>query len=45
MKQEGYAAGNIVAGYMHVHLGSYPAAARRWVEHCLAYRQERYIQG
>lgn len=45
LKQEGYAAGNIVAGYTHVHLGSYPAAARRWVEHCLAYRQERYMQG
>ncbi|WP_458461066.1 cobyrinate a,c-diamide synthase [Paenibacillus sp.] len=44
LKQEGYAAGNIVAGYTHVHLGSYPAAARRWVEHGLAYRQERYIQ-
>ncbi|MEK4664930.1 cobyrinate a,c-diamide synthase [Priestia sp. FSL H7-0729] len=44
LKQEGYAAGNIVAGYTHIHLGSYPAAARRWVEHCRAYRQERYIQ-
>ncbi|MCF7756964.1 cobyrinate a,c-diamide synthase [Paenibacillus xylanexedens] len=44
LKQEGYAAGNIVAGYTHVHLGSYPAAAQRWVEHCLAYRQERYMQ-
>lgn len=44
LKQEGYAAGNIVAGYTHVHLGSYPAAARRWVEHCQAYRKERYIQ-
>ncbi|WFR64089.1 cobyrinate a,c-diamide synthase [Paenibacillus amylolyticus] len=44
LKQEGYAAGNIVAGYTHVHLGSYPEAARRWVEHCLAYRKERYIQ-
>lgn len=44
LKQEGYAAGNIVAGYTHVHLGSYPAAARRWVEHCLAYRQERDMQ-
>lgn len=44
LKQEGYASGNIVAGYTHVHLGSYPAAARRWVEHCLAYRQERYGQ-
>ncbi|WP_251035106.1 cobyrinate a,c-diamide synthase [Paenibacillus polymyxa] len=42
LKQEGYAAGNIVAGYTHIHLGSYPSAARRWVEHCLAYRQERY---
>ncbi|WP_340399711.1 hypothetical protein [Paenibacillus sp. FSL H8-0079] len=45
LKQEGYAAGNIVAGYTYVHLGSYPAAARRWVERCLAYRQERYMQG
>ncbi|MFS0872327.1 cobyrinate a,c-diamide synthase [Paenibacillus xylanilyticus] len=38
LKQEGYASGHIVAGYTHVHLGSYPGAARRWVEHCLTYR-------
>lgn len=40
VKQEGYAAGSIVAGYTHVHLGSYPAAAQRWVEHCRLYRQQ-----
>ena len=38
-KQEGYASGNIVAGYTHVHLGSDPQAAQRWVEHCRLYRE------
>ncbi|WP_418039615.1 cobyrinate a,c-diamide synthase [Paenibacillus xylanilyticus] len=41
MKQEGYARGNVVAGYTHVHLGSHPGAAGRWVQHCLSYRLRR----
>jgi cobyrinic acid a,c-diamide synthase len=40
-KQEGYALGNIVAGYTHVHLGSDPQAAQRWVEHCRLYREHQ----
>ena len=40
-KQEGYAAGSIVAGYTHVHLGSDPQAAQRWVEHCRLYREHQ----
>ena len=40
-KQEGYASGNIVAGYTHVHLGSDPQAAQRWVEHCRLYRENQ----
>lgn len=40
-KQEGYALGNIVAGYTHVHLGSDPQAAQRWVEHCRLYRKHQ----
>lgn len=40
-KQEGYALGNIVAGYTHVHFGSDPQAAQRWVEHCRLYREQR----
>lgn len=41
IKQEGYARGNVVAGYTHVHLGSHPGAAGRWVQHCLSYRLRR----
>ena len=41
MKQEGYARGNVVAGYTHIHLGSHPGAAERWVRYCLAYRLRR----
>lgn len=40
-KQEGYASGSIVAGYTHVHLGSDPQAAQRWVEHCRLYRHHQ----
>ncbi|MBY0204128.1 cobyrinate a,c-diamide synthase [Paenibacillus cucumis (ex Kampfer et al. 2016)] len=40
-KQEGYASGSIVAGYTHVHLGSDPQAAQRWVEHCRLYREHQ----
>ncbi|MCK6150211.1 cobyrinate a,c-diamide synthase [Paenibacillus silvae] len=43
LKQEGYAAGSVVAGYTHIHLGSYPAAAQRWVHHCKVYRQRRTL--
>jgi len=38
MKAEGYAAGSVMAGYTHVHFGSNPAAAQRWVTHCLHYK-------
>ena len=41
LKHEGYASGSIVAGYTHVHFGSYPEAAKRWVEHCRMYRQDQ----
>ncbi|WP_260984701.1 cobyrinate a,c-diamide synthase [Paenibacillus xylanexedens] len=41
VKQEGYALGSIVAGYTHVHLGSDPQAAQRWVEHCRLYREHQ----
>lgn len=41
MKQEGYARGNVVAGYTHVHLGSHPGAAVRWVQHCLSFGLRR----
>lgn len=38
MKAEGYAAGSVMAGYTHVHFGSNPNAAQRWVSHCLDYK-------
>ncbi|MFB5266813.1 cobyrinate a,c-diamide synthase [Paenibacillus enshidis] len=34
---EGYAQGNILAGYTHVHLASQPKAAERWVQACSLY--------
>ncbi|WP_019119450.1 cobyrinate a,c-diamide synthase [Brevibacillus massiliensis] len=33
-KQEGYLAGNLVAGYTHFHFGSNPAVVVRWIEQC-----------
>ncbi|WP_128103878.1 cobyrinate a,c-diamide synthase [Paenibacillus sp. DCT19] len=41
LKPEGYNSGHILAGYTHVHLGSNPGAAYRWVEHCRMYRQSK----
>ncbi|WP_310137906.1 cobyrinate a,c-diamide synthase [Paenibacillus amylolyticus] len=41
LKPEGYNSGHILAGYTHVHLGSNPEAAHRWVEHCRMYRQSK----
>jgi cobyrinic acid a,c-diamide synthase len=34
-KPEGYAQGNLVAGYTHLHFGSNPELAKRWIERCL----------
>jgi len=33
-KPEGYAQGNLVAGYTHLHFGSNPKLVRRWIERC-----------
>lgn len=34
IKQEGFAQGNLVAGYTHLHFGSRPELAKRWIERC-----------
>lgn len=34
-KPEGFAAGNLVAGYTHLHFGSNPELVTRWIERCL----------
>lgn len=37
LQSEGYAKGNLLAAYTHIHLASLPKAAARWVEKCRAY--------
>jgi cobyrinic acid a,c-diamide synthase len=39
LQSEGYAKGNLLAAYTHIHLASLPKAAARWVEKCRAYGQ------
>ncbi|MDQ0494192.1 cobyrinate a,c-diamide synthase [Paenibacillus brasilensis] len=39
LQSEGYAQGNLLAAYTHIHLASLPKAAARWVEKCRAYSQ------
>ncbi|MBO8163655.1 MAG: cobyrinate a,c-diamide synthase [Brevibacillus sp.] len=34
-KQEGYARGNLVAGYTHLHFASNPQMVKRWIARCL----------
>jgi cobyrinic acid a,c-diamide synthase len=34
VKDEGWAAGSVMAGYTHLHLASSPGLAERWVAHC-----------
>lgn len=34
-KPEGYACGNLVAGYTHLHFGSNPQLVTRWIDRCM----------
>jgi cobyrinic acid a,c-diamide synthase len=34
-RREGYLAGNVVAGYTHIHFASAPELAKRWVDGCV----------
>ncbi|GGJ13191.1 cobyrinic acid a,c-diamide synthase [Alicyclobacillus cellulosilyticus] len=40
-RTDGWVAGNVMAGYMHVHFASHPMAARRFVDACATYRARR----
>ena len=43
-KQEGILLNNLVAGYTHIHFGSAPELAQRWVEQCMGFKN-RSFQG
>lgn len=38
-KADGWSSRNLVASYVHVHFGSNPQLAERWLEACIRYRQ------
>ena len=39
--QEGYAAGDLFASYIHLHFAGYPALLGHWLERCRAYASAR----
>lgn len=39
-KHEGFLLNNLVAGYTHIHFGSAPELAQRWVDECMEYKNE-----
>ncbi|WP_139488612.1 cobyrinate a,c-diamide synthase [Brevibacillus dissolubilis] len=40
-KLEGYATGNVLAGYTHLHFASHPQMVARWLDQCREYRNRR----
>jgi cobyrinic acid a,c-diamide synthase len=40
VKREGFARGNLVAGYTHLHFASNPAVVKRWIERCREVAQD-----
>ncbi|WP_180968150.1 cobyrinate a,c-diamide synthase [Cytobacillus massiliigabonensis] len=42
-KQEGFLFNNLVAGYTHIHFGSAPELAQRWVEQCEIFKKKQNL--
>jgi cobyrinic acid a,c-diamide synthase len=40
-KREGYARGNLLAGYTHLHFASNPSVAKRFIVACRNYRDSK----
>ncbi|MET3291057.1 UNVERIFIED_CONTAM: cobyrinic acid a,c-diamide synthase [Brevibacillus sp. OAP136] len=40
-KKEGFAQGNVLAGYTHLHFASNPGMVQRWLSHCREWKRTR----
>ena len=40
-RQDGYACGNLLASYLHIHFAGCPEEAKRFIATCMEYRQKR----
>lgn len=44
-RPDGYASGNLLASYLHIHFAGCPEEARRFIRACKSYRQKRMHEG